>query len=84
MSDLICSHCHTELPHNANVCRGCQAEVEYGVPSSSFVFLLIIAIITGITTRNMTLGGWVALTTVLVGGSVALSMLFADRIAFKR
>ncbi|BBP01672.1 hypothetical protein [Sulfuriferula nivalis] len=84
MSDLVCPHCHTELLHNANTCSGCQAEVEYGVPSSAFILLLIAAIFTGVATRNMTLGGWVALTTVLVGGSVVLNMLFANRIAFKR
>ncbi|WP_162085402.1 hypothetical protein [Sulfuriferula nivalis] len=84
MSDLTCPHCHTELPHSANTCHGCQAEVEYGVPSSAFILLLITAIFIGVATRNMSLGGWVALTAILVCGSVALTSLFANRIAFKR
>jgi hypothetical protein len=29
---LTCPHCHGEIPHGARVCRGCQAEVEYGAP----------------------------------------------------
>jgi hypothetical protein len=84
MSDLTCPHCHTNLPHNANTCSGCQAAVEYGVPGSAFILLLATAIFTGIATRNMSLGGWFALTTILVGGSIVLNILFANRIAFKR
>jgi hypothetical protein len=33
MSNVIsCPHCHGEIPKGATVCRGCQAEIEYGAP----------------------------------------------------
>ncbi|BBP01657.1 hypothetical protein [Sulfuriferula nivalis] len=84
MSDLICPHCHTEVPHGATVCRGCQAEVEYGVPGGVLIFLLIVAIIAGIATRNMMLGGWILFIIILIGGGITFNKLFSNRISFKR
>ena len=31
MSHIICTHCMTTVPHGATLCRGCKAEIEYGV-----------------------------------------------------
>lgn len=29
---ITCEHCRSEIPHGANVCRGCKAEIKYGTP----------------------------------------------------
>ncbi|MBS0883211.1 hypothetical protein JK231_21705 [Pantoea sp. JGM49] len=35
MSDeriITCSHCRSDIPYGANVCKGCRAEIKYGTP----------------------------------------------------
>src|SRR4051794_27160935 len=43
---LVCPHCHTEVPANANVCRGCGAEIVRGLSrrARSIVGLAFIAL----------------------------------------
>jgi hypothetical protein len=41
MSHIICTHCMTAVPHGATVCRGCKAEIEYGVPDSTYGVLVL-------------------------------------------
>jgi ribosomal protein L40E len=84
MENLICPHCHTKVPRGAKVCTGCQAEVEYGTPLWALIFVLLIATIIGLFTRNSIFGGWVIFTVILIGGGVGCFKLFAKRINFKR
>lgn len=44
---VTCPHCVTEVPWGARVCRGCQAEIEYGTPRGITAFLGIICLIAG-------------------------------------
>ncbi|ELW2866014.1 hypothetical protein ABVL22_004300 [Salmonella enterica] len=38
---ITCPHCRSEIPHGANVCRGCQAEISYGTSGFMMLVLLI-------------------------------------------
>ncbi|MEI2606948.1 hypothetical protein V8O11_24710 [Erwinia aphidicola] len=29
---ITCSHCRSDIPRGANVCKGCRAEIKYGTP----------------------------------------------------
>jgi len=35
---ITCSHCRSDIPRGANVCKGCRAEIKYGTPG---LFLLL-------------------------------------------
>ena len=37
---MVCPHCRSEIPHGANVCRGCQAEIKYGTP----IFFILLGV----------------------------------------
>lgn len=89
MSDLICPHCHGSVSHGAKVCRGCQAEIEYGAPGFTFVVLLIISIYLGFKTSNalpesMSFLCWITGVSVFAGGSFLLAHIFEHRVNFKR
>ena len=42
---ITCPHCLSEIPHGANVCRGCRAEISYGTPGIMMLLLFIVPII---------------------------------------
>lgn len=42
---IICPHCRSEIPHGAKVCRGCQAEITYGISGFMMGFLGIVSLI---------------------------------------
>ncbi|EMB9957254.1 hypothetical protein U9665_001396 [Escherichia coli] len=44
---IECPHCKSEIPHGANVCRGCQAEISYGPSGFSYAITLIVPIVLG-------------------------------------
>lgn len=44
---VTCPHCMNEVPWGAHVCRGCQAEIEYGTPRVVTAFLGILCLIVG-------------------------------------
>ncbi len=43
---LVCPHCHTQVPDQANICTGCGAEVVRGLTrrGRSFIGLIFVAI----------------------------------------
>lgn len=89
MSELVCPHCRESVPRGATVCRGCQAEIEYGAPSALYFILLIASVfagvkISGVVPASLSLLGWPAGITVLVGAGALLRRMFADRASFKR
>lgn len=89
MNDLECPHCRGTVPHGAFVCRGCKAEIEYGVPLFGYVVVLGAGIIAGVKTTtivpdSLSFLGWVSFVGVVVGGVVLLSKVFGDRVVFKR
>ena len=86
MSDVLgCPHCHAEIPHGARVCRGCQAEVEYGPPRWAKIGAFIAGAVAAINLleRSPTLAA-VAGIAVALGLYVASRKIFAARISVRR
>ena len=48
MSHIICTHCMTAVPHGATVCRGCKAEIEYGVSQGMYTVLSVASALLGL------------------------------------
>lgn len=89
MSDLICPHCRGSVPRGAAVCRGCQAEIEYGAPPAAYVVVLVVSAIAGFQTsgvvpQSLSFLSWIIGIGVFVGGVELLSRIFVDRVIFKR
>lgn len=89
MSDIVCPHCRGTVPRGATVCRGCQAEIEYGAPGAAFLVLLVVSVFVGIKTasvvpESLSFLGWLVGIAILIGGGVLLNNMFADRVNFKR
>jgi hypothetical protein len=89
MSDLTCPHCHNNVPNGASVCRGCQAEVEYGAPGKWYIWLFIVCIISGgmlssklpSSIKEFGVGSW--LVTFPLGAWLIFKSS-KDRVIFKR
>lgn len=87
MPTVICPHCHTEVPHGARVCRGCQAEVEYGTPPAALLFVLLVAFFAAWKTGSVldsSVAGWIVFALLLGGGIYGCLRLFKNRVSFKR
>lgn len=71
------------------MCRGCQAEIEYGTPG--FAHLVVLAIsafllfkVHGALPESISFIGWIVGGAALVGGEILLSKMYKDRVNFKR
>lgn len=86
MSEMICPHCHGTVSRGARVCRGCQAEIEYGTPPAYILFLLIFSVIIGVKTTSFLpeFMGWIVGVGVFIGGFIGINKIFIDRVNFKR
>lgn len=89
MNELICPHCHGSVPRGAKVCRGCQAEVEYGAPPAAFLLLLIVtgfigSQVSGLVPNAMSFLGWIVGGGLFIAGAVFLVKRFKERVNFKR
>ncbi|MBT2785281.1 MULTISPECIES: hypothetical protein [unclassified Halomonas] len=89
MSEIVCPHCHGEVSHGARVCRGCQAEIEYGCPPMLFVVLVIFSVYLGYKTsealpESLSFAGWVVGVGGIILGGVLLTKAFKKRVNFKR
>lgn len=89
MSNLSCPHCRGNVPRGATVCRGCQAEIEYGVPPPAYLVVAIVSGIVGFKTssivpESLSFLGWVVGIGAFIGGSLLMSKFFGDRVNFKR
>jgi hypothetical protein len=86
MSEVTCPHCHGAVSHGAKVCRGCQAEVEYGPPPFLYLVLLIISMILGFKVSAILpeFFGWVVAIACFASGLIGLNKFFKKRINFKR
>lgn len=40
---ITCSHCRSQIPYGANVCKGCRAEIQYGTPPMAYLFVLMLS-----------------------------------------
>ncbi len=89
INDLTCPHCLGSVPRGASVCRGCQAEIEYGTSFFEIVALIFISIFVGVLTDSMlpnTLSfvGWIVVFGSLYAGGKHLREKNKDRAEFKR
>lgn len=86
MKEMKCPHCHSGVPFGAKVCRGCQAEIEYGMPPVAVLFVMAAAIPSGLFFGSTvhSIFGWIMFFCVLAGGLWGSAKLFKDRIKFKR
>ena len=89
MNDLTCPHCLGSVPRGATVCRGCQAEIEYGASMFVLVMLLVFAIFMGVLTASMlpealSFVGWIVGIGSLYVGGKRIGEEYKDRVEFKR
>lgn len=89
MSEITCPHCREQVPHGAKVCRGCQAEIEYGCPPALYVVLIAIAGFVGFKTTAimpdvLSFMGWVVGIGGFIAGGVLCHRIFKNRVNFKR
>lgn len=89
MSELVCPHCRGNVQHGATVCRGCQAEIEYGVPPVAYIVLVVVCAFVGykistVVSSSFSFLAWVVGIGCFVAGAIALSKMFGDRVNFKR
>jgi hypothetical protein len=84
--ELICPHCHGNVSYGANVCRGCQAEVEYGTPRFVMVIVMIFSVFIGVKTASALADwlGWIVGIAIFFAGVFAANTLFRERVNFKR
>ena len=82
MTDHQCPHCHNHVPHGASVCRGCQAELEYGPPPGLLWAVICIPALLGIFSNSNL--GIIAGIAVAVTGAMFLKRKMKDRVAFNR
>ncbi|MNM62161.1 hypothetical protein D3C81_734840 [compost metagenome] len=86
MQEITCPHCLSDVPYGAKVCRGCQAEIEYGMPPAALLFIFLAAILSAMFIGSAThsIVGWIIFFGVLAGGIWGCAKIFKDRINFKR
>jgi hypothetical protein len=89
MSDLVCPHCYTEVPRGASVCRGCQAEIEYGTPAAAIVAVAIASLFLAIKTvafipDSLSFLPWVVGIGSFIAGSIFCFRFYEDRVVFRR
>jgi len=92
--DLItCPHCRSEIPHGANVCKGCRAEIAYGTPPIFFWVGVILPVVASLWMDDKfhlhnTPFEWVFIIPVVVVGWFFFywlsQKLFSKRINFTR
>jgi hypothetical protein len=89
MTDLVCPHCHNNVPRGASVCRGCHAELKYGPAQSLFGGALIVAVFVGIKLgsslpASLSFVGWIIGIAIFGGLSMLITKHYKDRVIFKR
>lgn len=87
MSVLTCPHClNDKIPHGAKVCRGCQAEIEYGASGKAYISVIAVSVVLGVWlgTSFQAFLGWLAFGVSIAGGIYLCAKAFADRVVFKR
>lgn len=89
MSEITCPHCRGSVPWGATVCRGCQAEIEYGTPTVATVILVGFIVFIGYQTsavlpETMSYIGWIVGIGGFIAGRLLLSKKFINRVYFKR
>lgn len=93
---ITCSHCRSQIPFGANVCKGCRAEIQYGTPPIVFLVLLVLsAVMTYFPMKYLHVEfslsdsvlnwSWGILTAIVFGVlAYCVNKLLCDRIEFTR
>jgi hypothetical protein len=86
MKELKCPHCHEIVPMGATVCKGCQAEIEYGTPLFIMLIIFLISVLLGVAASDLgnSYLGWGVGIVVLILLFVRSEKIFSDRVKFKR
>lgn len=83
MTEHQCPHCHTQVPDGASVCRGCQAELQYGPPPGLVGATIVIPILIGIFSDTGNFGFFLGIA-VAAAGAIFLKRKMKDRVVFRR
>ena len=86
MKELKCPHCHETVPIGATVCKGCQAEIEYGTPFFIALIIFFISVFLGVKVSDLgnSYLGWGAGIVVLILLFIGSEKIFSNRVKFKR
>ncbi|MBL1321039.1 MAG: hypothetical protein COA63_008280 [Methylophaga sp.] len=86
MKELKCPHCHETVSIGATVCKGCQAEIEYGTPIFIVLIIFLISVFLGVAASDLgnSYLGWGVGVVVLVSLFVGSEKIFSNRVKFKR
>lgn len=76
---MMCPHCHGSIPSGATVCRGCQAEVEYGAPWWANIGAVVLGVLAWAAVFDFSSKLGAALGVV-----VAIALLFFMNWAFRK
>lgn len=89
MNDLVCPHCRGNVQHGATVCRGCQAEIDYGTPGAAFLILAALSAFLGFKVyfalpNSLSFLAWGVGIGLFIAGRAALIRMFEKRVVFNR
>lgn len=86
VDSIECPHCYKQLRFGAKVCRGCQAEVVYGIPHWITVMLIIGSCIIGkaIDELGIPIVPWVAGIGMFIWGILDLEKRYRYHAVFRR
>jgi len=93
VSHIICTHCMTAVPHGATVCRGCKAEVEYGVSqgmctvlsvASALLGLVVVGALDSIRERFSTLDNFSPTTGIALWGIAVIALYAGGRYLLRK
>ena len=89
MKEHKCPHCYELVPTGAKVCKGCQAEIEYGTPGFIALIIFFISIVLGISASTLIEGGnsflgWGIGIVVFFALFIGFEKTFSNRVKFKR
>lgn len=89
MEEIKCPHCYEIVPRGARVCKGCQAEIDYGTPSFIAMLSLIVSVVLGFIASGMIDGGngylgfGVGIVS-MIAMFLCTEKIFSKRVKFKR
>ena len=89
MKEHKCPHCYEIVPAGAKVCKGCQAEIEYGTPYFVALIIFFISVVLGISASSLIEGGssflgWGTGIVVFLSLFIGSEKVFSKRVKFKR
>ena len=79
---LECPHCLGDVPMSALVCRGCKAEIKYGVPGWAYAMLVILCLVVAFQVQGIF--SWPIIIGIFILGRMGLKTMFAERVVFIR